>query len=80
MAYAEYNEEIIEVVAQIVPESALGRYEFHSCEYIGDLVEEYELVLKKTEEEKPKEANIVRLEKKNKSGKIKQLEPLNPKE
>ncbi len=53
----------IMVTSQIVPEHALGEYDFTACEYIGDLDEAFELKRRETPESDEPEGNVLKLKK-----------------
>ena len=46
----------------IVPENALGNYQFQASEYIGDLDDAFEIMPVKTDDT-PKDDNVVKLKK-----------------
>jgi hypothetical protein len=67
-SYVAGQDEVFETVALIVPEYALSSYEFHACEYIGDLAIEFELVKRDSQTPTSSQENkVVKLEKKSKS-------------
>jgi hypothetical protein len=63
--YVDGQDEVFETIVLIVPEAALSSYEFHACEYIGDLAVEFELIKRGADNNTSSQENkVVKLEKK----------------
>ena len=63
IVFADEQEQLLEVEATIVPEDALGEYDFQTSEFIGTLAEEFELQPKESSDTSSDKTKVLQIKK-----------------